>query len=70
MQVQRDEESTPPPDAAAASSEQKRAEASVYTFGFGKDHNEDMLMKISDAGHGMYYFIETEDKVCLFYFEH
>ena len=37
--------------------------ASVYTFGFGDDHDPDMLKAISDAGNGMYYFIENEDKV-------
>ena len=39
------------------------ADASVYTFGFGDDHDPLLLKKISDAGNGMYYFIETEDKV-------
>ena len=43
----------------------KSAEASVYTFGFGSDHNPDMLTKISEAGNGMYYYIENEDKVFL-----
>ena len=39
------------------------AEASVYTFGFGADHNPDLLKAISDAGNGMYYYIENEDKI-------
>lgn len=39
------------------------ADASVYTFGFGSDHNAEMLKRISDAGNGMYYFIETHDKI-------
>lgn len=37
--------------------------ATVYTFGFGSDHDADMLKKISDAGNGMYYFVETEEKI-------
>jgi len=43
--------------------ENKAAEASVYTFGFGADHNPEMLKEISDAGNGMYYYIENEDKI-------
>jgi hypothetical protein len=35
----------------------------VYTFGFGKDHDPDMLKAISDAANGMYYFIENEEQV-------
>lgn len=41
----------------------KLTDATVYTFGFGSDHNPDMLTKISEAGNGMYYYIENEDKV-------
>eukprot|EP00795_Rhopilema_esculentum_P005872 gene5872-11198_t len=36
---------------------------SVYTFGFGNDHDPAMLKAISDAGSGMYYFVENEDKI-------
>ena len=39
-------------------------DASVYTFGFGRDHDPDMLKAISDAANGMYYFIENEEQVC------
>ena len=38
-------------------------DASVYTFGFGKNHDPDMLKAISDAANGMYYFIENEKQV-------
>ncbi|XP_028397520.1 uncharacterized protein LOC114521316 isoform X2 [Dendronephthya gigantea] len=37
-------------------------DASVYTFGFGRDHDPDMLKAISDAANGMYYFIENEEQ--------
>merc|ERR1712096_184545 len=37
--------------------------ATVYTFGFGSDHDANLLTKISDAGNGMYYFVETEEKI-------
>jgi len=34
----------------------------VFTFGFGADHNPSLLKAIADAGQGMYYFIEeTKD---------
>ena len=35
----------------------------MYTFGFGDNHDPVMLKDISDAGNGMYYFIEDKDKV-------
>lgn len=35
----------------------------VNTFGFGSDHDAKMLKDISDAGEGMYYFIENEDSI-------
>ena len=38
-------------------------EATVYTFGFSADHNPDLLKAISDAGNGMYYYIENEDNI-------
>ena len=37
--------------------------ASVYTFGFGSDHNADLLQAVSEAGNGMYYFIDTPEKI-------
>ena len=49
--------------ATAKPSVEQGIPASVYTFGFGADHDPDMLKAISDAGNGMYYFIENEDKV-------
>lgn len=35
----------------------------VYTFGYGKDHNSDMLKQIAQSTEGMYYFIENNDKI-------
>eukprot|EP00042_Codosiga_hollandica_P051115 m.622671 g.622671 ORF g.622671 m.622671 type:complete len:556 (+) comp58220_c0_seq1:2033-3700(+) len=37
--------------------------ASVYTFGYGADHNADLLKNISEAGQGMYYFVEGVDSI-------
>ncbi|XP_057306276.1 uncharacterized protein LOC130644615 isoform X1 [Hydractinia symbiolongicarpus] len=45
------------------STSSKEAQASVYTFGFGSDHDPEMLKEISDAGNGMYYFIEDIDQI-------
>ncbi|XP_047141988.1 uncharacterized protein sll0103 isoform X1 [Hydra vulgaris] len=41
----------------------KTADASIYTFGFGSNHNAQMLKEISDAGSGMYYYIENVDMI-------
>eukprot|EP01063_Lacrimia_lanifica_P027587 TRINITY_DN3891_c0_g1_i1.p1 TRINITY_DN3891_c0_g1~~TRINITY_DN3891_c0_g1_i1.p1 ORF type:complete len:555 (+),score=255.38 TRINITY_DN3891_c0_g1_i1:81-1745(+) len=35
------------------------APCNVYTFGFGAEHNEEMLKDIAEAGGGMYYFIDA-----------
>ncbi|XP_066930326.1 uncharacterized protein [Clytia hemisphaerica] len=64
MQVQQMEVDPPaslPP--VESSPEKKSTDATVYTFGFGDDHDPNMLTKISDAGNGMYYYIENEDKI-------
>lgn len=38
-------------------------EATVYTFGFGSDHQATMLKNISEAGQGMYYYVETVEHI-------
>ena len=35
----------------------------MYTFGFGADHNASMLEGISTQGGGVYYFIDSNEKV-------
>ena len=35
----------------------------VYTFGYGSNHNASMLKEISQAGKGMYFFINTNKKI-------
>ena len=37
--------------------------STVYTFGYGEDHDATMLKGIADATEGMYYYIENEDKI-------
>jgi len=36
---------------------------SVFTFGFGADHDANMLRAISESGNGLYYFLETVDAI-------
>jgi len=35
----------------------------TFTFGFGKDHDANMLKSISENGQGLYYYIEREDEI-------
>ena len=44
---------------------QEYFEGTVYTFGFGPDHDADLLEAISTQGGGVYYFIDTNEKVCV-----
>jgi hypothetical protein len=37
--------------------------ATVFTFGYGEDHDASMLRAIADAGGGVYYFMEDGDSV-------
>jgi len=39
------------------------SKSAVYTFGYGSDHNSGMLRDISEAGNGMYYYIENGDRI-------
>jgi len=56
------------PSAITAEAEKKlslfgNSTPSVFTFGFGRDHSEDMLRAISEAGRGMYYYIPTAEEI-------
>jgi len=35
----------------------------VHTFGFGKDHDANMLKAISDRGNGVYFFLKDKDDI-------
>ena len=35
----------------------------IFTFGFGEDHNENMLRGIASEGNGLYYYIKTVDDI-------
>jgi len=36
---------------------------SVYTFGFGHDHDAKMLSEIATAGNGMYYYLNSDESI-------
>ena len=40
-------------------------DVSVFTFGYGSDHNSKMLQTISEVGAGVYYFVQSVDGVSL-----
>jgi len=37
--------------------------ATVFTFGFGEDHDANMLRGISQAGKGVYYYVKKEEEI-------
>lgn len=38
-------------------------DGTVYTFGFGSDHDATLLEAISTQGGGVYYYIDSNEKV-------
>jgi len=55
------------PDVICANIKQLLADVkcpvTIHTFGYGGDHNEELLSKISQEGNGMYYYIENSDSI-------
>lgn len=43
--------------------QEMKQKLSLFTFGFGKDHDPNMLKPIAEAGRGLYYFLEREDEI-------
>ncbi|EFC47613.1 predicted protein [Naegleria gruberi] len=43
--------------------EEIRTNLTVFTFGFGTDTDANMLTSISQAGNGLYYFLQTTDDI-------
>merc|ERR1711907_210208 len=39
------------------------AAPAVFTFGFGSDHDAEMLRGIADEGNGLYYYIENKEAI-------
>lgn len=35
----------------------------IFTFGFGSDHNEDMLRGLADQTHGLYYYLDKVETI-------
>ena len=43
--------------------EQINRQACVFTFGYGTEHDSDLLHAVSEAGHGLFYYIDTPDSI-------
>jgi hypothetical protein len=41
----------------------KAPKTRVYTFGFGSDHNPNLLHQLAEVGSGTYYFVEKEENI-------
>ena len=41
----------------------QKFDGTVYTFGFGSDHDSTLLEAISTQGGGVYYYIDSHEKV-------
>jgi uncharacterized protein YegL len=54
---------TKTPDILRAMDKMDLKSSNLFTFGFGKDHDANMLRPIAEAGHGLYYYIEKEDEI-------
>ncbi|CAE7530432.1 YAF9 [Symbiodinium necroappetens] len=51
---------------AAATSmltELRNCKSTISTFGFGADHNAEMLCRLADTADGTYSHVETEDQI-------
>ena len=38
-------------------------QACVFTFGFGVEHDADLLHAVADAGNGLFYYIDNSDSI-------
>jgi hypothetical protein len=38
-------------------------QANVFTFGYGGEHDADLLRAVSEAGHGLFYYIDNADSI-------
>lgn len=50
-------------DATAAAFAPLASTSSIYTFGFGSDHNDELLRSLADMGEGLYTFISQPDDI-------
>jgi hypothetical protein len=42
---------------------QVAGDVTLFTFGYGSDHNADLMRAVSDAGKGVYYYVEAQDDI-------
>lgn len=38
-------------------------QVNVFTFGYGGEHDADLLRAVSEAGHGLFYYIDNPDSI-------
>jgi len=38
-------------------------QACVFTFGYGSEHDADLLHAVADAGNGLFYYIDNKDSI-------
>ncbi|KAH3765500.1 von Willebrand factor, type A [Pelomyxa schiedti] len=50
-------------DVAKTLFSQTTVQFSLYTFGYGPDHDATLLSSLAELGHGMFYYIENDSKV-------
>ena len=43
--------------------EQIDRQACVFTFGYGSEHDADLLLGIAEAGNGLFYYIDSEESI-------
>ena len=43
--------------------EQIDRQACVFTFGYGGEHDADLLHAVADAGNGLFYYIDNSDNI-------
>jgi len=56
-------EETPAEEMPLVDTNTEKLPCSVYTFGFGSNHNSTLLEQIADMGDGVYFFIENKDAI-------
>jgi Ca-activated chloride channel family protein len=55
---------TDPKALAKVAAEWAKRDISTTTLGFGRDFDEDLLLKLAEASGGNFYYIETPDDAC------
>lgn len=43
--------------------EQIDRQACVFTFGYGGDHDADLLHAVAEAGNGLFYYIDNSESI-------